>query len=578
MRATGDTEKKACPRGKRWDAVWTGVLAVTLALTIAGSYSNTFSAPFVFDDLSSIPFNPTIRHVWPPATALNPPAGGQTVSGRPVLNFSFAINYAIGRLEVRGYHVVNLAVHILSAWTLFALARRTVSKTAVGTTPERARFLGFVIALLWALHPLQTGAITYVVQRAESLMGLFYLLTVYCFVRGAQDGEAAALRASRWYALAVVTCCLGVATKEVMVSAPVVILLYDRTFLAGSISKALRTRATVYAGLFCTWLPLAWLVMANGDRGDTAGLGLGWTAGIDYARTQFPAIIHYLRLIAWPNPLVFDYGANASQIGWILPACAVGALLAVTLYYLWRNRAAGFLGAWFFAILAPTSSIVPIATEPMAEHRMYLPLAAVVAAGVCGSYACAKALGLTGPRLGTWAGLLALALSLGGLTFARNADYRSELALWRDTVAKRPDNFSARHNLALALDAAGDVPAAMTEYSAALRLDPDNPKTRNNFGNLLKRSGRTTEAADEFRETLRIDPNNAEGHNNLGVILAINGNVREAMTHFDRALETKPNYAEAHFNRGLALKILGRISESDAEFEKARQLKSALAQ
>ncbi len=254
----------------------------------------------------------------------------------------------------RGYHIFNLIVHTLGSLALFGLVRRTLLQPAL-----RARFgsaatpLALAVALLWAVHPLLTEAVTYVVQRAESLMGLFYLLTLYCFIRGtksASDTPGAGRRRSPaaaptlmdrrrkvWLLAAVGTCALGMATKEVMVSAPLLVLLYDRTFVAGSWRDAWAQRKGFYLSLGATWLLLGWLVLGTENRGGTAGLGLGdsvWT----YALTQTRAIVLYLKLALWPHPLVFDYGTEAIEhLADALPfALVIALLIASAAVALWR--------------------------------------------------------------------------------------------------------------------------------------------------------------------------------------------------------------------------------------------------
>ncbi len=184
-------------------------------------YSNSLSGEFVFDDIGAIKDNPTIRNLWPLGPVLSPPPG-TTSGGRPLLNFSFALNYALGGLNVWGYHAVNLAIHLANALLLFGVLRRSFALPAL-----REKFgggavgLSFAIALLWAVHPLQTESVTYIVQRAESLVALFYLLVLFCVIRGA--GSA---RPAGWYAGAIAACLLGMSAKEVMVTAPAVVLLY----------------------------------------------------------------------------------------------------------------------------------------------------------------------------------------------------------------------------------------------------------------------------------------------------------------------------------------------------------------
>src|SRR5579859_6195074 len=261
---------------------------IVLAVVFAGflAYSNSLSGPFVFDDLNSISENRTIRHLWPPWNAFSPSHGtGSTVEGRPILNFTFAVNYALGGTMPRGYHAVNLVIHILAGLTLFGIARRTLLQPVVAKWFEtEATPLALAIAVIWMVHPLATAAVTYVVQRAESLMGLFYLLTMYCAIRGAESEKK-----GPWYALSVTACLLGMATKEVMVYAPLMVLLYDRTFITGSFSQAWKQRRQLYVGLASTWAVLGYLVMTTGSHGGTASFGSGFTWW-QYALIQCRAI------------------------------------------------------------------------------------------------------------------------------------------------------------------------------------------------------------------------------------------------------------------------------------------------
>jgi hypothetical protein len=210
--------------------------SIVLAAVVV--YGNSLSGSFVFDDVPSIAANPTIRALWPLTGPLSPPvAGGVTVGGRPLLNLSFALNYALGGMAVGGYHAINLVLHALAGLVLFGLARRTLLQAGLGVRfAKDSTSLATALALLWTVHPLQTESVTYTVQRAEALCGLLYLLTLYAFVRGTTTS------ANPWLWLSVATCFLGMASKEVMVSAPLMVLLYDRTFVAGSWGEAWRRR------------------------------------------------------------------------------------------------------------------------------------------------------------------------------------------------------------------------------------------------------------------------------------------------------------------------------------------------
>lgn len=592
-------------------------LAVALlVVTALWFYRNSFSVPFVYDDVPAIAGNPSLHSLWPLSGPLAPPPH-LTTSGRPLVNLSLALNYALSGTEVWSYHALNLAIHVGAALALFGLVRRTIESRRLPSDPTP---LALVIAALWMLHPLQTESVTYVVQRAEALVGLFYLLTLYAFARSTdchplddngRDRDCHLMDDNRWarrgwQAAAVVACAAGMACKEVMVSAPLAVLLYDRTFVAGSFREAWRRRRGFHVALATSWALLAFLVLTTGGTRDgSAGFGQGmssWT----YALTQARAIALYLRLALWPGALVFDYGnATAGSLVEVLPSLAlVLALGGATVVALRRWPAAGFLGFVFFAVLAPSSSIVPVVTETIAEHRMYLPLAALVTALVLGAHA----------RFGRAAlpVAAAAALALGFCTTQRNTVYRDHVSLWTDTVEKAPANHRARghlgsalvaagrdaealrhfetaaqlaprnakahFNLATALARAGQPGAAHQHFETALALEPAHADAHNNHGDLLLRLGRRDEALQHFEAALRADPGFAPAHNNLGIALGSAGQLDAAIAHFISALRERPDYAEARNNLGFALKCQGRIAEAIPHFAAAVKLNPRYAE
>jgi Tfp pilus assembly protein PilF len=536
-----------------WGADWRR-LASEAILTAAAvmAYCRTFSGPFLYDDFYAIVVNPTIRHL---GTAFLPQIR-TTATGRPVLSLSLAINYFISGTAVWSYHVANLAIHVFAGLALFGIVRRTLVPRAGAATP-----IAFFSALLWTLHPLQTESVTYVVQRAESLMGLFYLLTLYTFIRGAETG-----RDSKrfWFALSVIACLFGMATKEVMVSAPLIVLLYDRTFLAGSFREAWSRRWGLHIALAATWLLLAGLLASAGwDRNGDSGIGVGVSPWA-YWLTQIEAVARYLWLSVWPHPLVFEYGTfwvnRPTEVG--LYALVVVVLVAAVLVALWRRPELGFLGAWFFVILAPTS-IMPGRFQMIVEHRMYLALAAVTTLFAIGLHATI--------RQRSWVVLGILALGLGLLTARRNEDYISELTIWSDTVAKRPNNFRAHNNLGLALSVLpGRLNDAIAHYEEALRLQPDIATVHYNLGNAwFMTPGRLNDAIAQFEEALRLQPDSAIVHYNLGnAWLRMPGRLNDAIGQYEEALRLKPDYSEAHYNLAFALLHLsGRRKEIEAHLE-----------
>ena len=568
----------------------TVMAAAAIALSALAVYHNCFRAPFVFDDGPAVLGNSTIRQLGTAWRALGPAVSDSTVNGRPVPNFTLAINYAFSGTDVWSYHALNLLIHILGGLTLFGVVRRTLQLPPLRERLGRdALPLALAAAALWVVHPVQTEAVTYIVQRVESLMGLFYLLTLYCFIRAVEgttrpltpdqtDAEHAGFvgrgpwsrgpgssRPLLWYALSILCCVLGMASKEVMVTAPVMVLLYDRTFLAGSFRAAWRQRRGWYLALGATWLPLSWLVAGTGwNRGGSAGFNVG-VAAPAYWLTQAEAVTRYLWLALWPHPLVIDYGTHwVHRVGEVAPYAVVLILLAAaTLLALWRRPVPGFVGAWFFAILAPTS-VMPGTTQMIVEHRVYLPLAAIVVGGVAALRAW------TGRHW--WRVTMALVVGWGVLTAQRNEDYRSELALWGDAVAKRPANATARLNLGLALSLAGRTPEAMGQFQAALQIQPDNAEAHNNLGIALDHSGHLPEAIEHYQAALRIRPDLAGTHYDLAEALAHSGRIPEAIEHYAAALKIKPDFVRAQYHLAVLLDHAGSLPAAIAHYQAALQI------
>jgi protein O-mannosyl-transferase len=610
---SGEPEVPARLSLPRWLAVTCLVGGVVLA------YWNSLGAPFLFDDTGAVLQNPTIRRLASLAT-LSPPTDGSTTTNRPIVNLSYAINYAISGESVWSYHALNVAIHVLAALTLMGIVRRAISGP-VGAPPLPADALAFLTALLWALHPLQTESVVCIAQRTESLYGLFYLLTLYTFIRGAEsersgcrsvlagdpryaspkvackqaptsvDGKP--IHAWRWFSLSFLACLLGMGTKEAMVTAPLIVLLYDRTFVAGGFSAAWRRRRVYYAALASTWLLLAWIMLgAGGGRGFGAGFGLGvswWT----YLLKQSEAIVLYLKLSFWPHPLVLDYGTavvrSVADVWWQGPV--VIGLVAGTLWALVRKPVLGFAGAWFFVILAPSSSLMPIVTQTVAEHRMYLPLAAVIASCLVGLHALLKRLPdyatagqpTTGHRTAVPRSrarlpailFLALACPLAWLTVSRIRDYRDVVAIWADNVAKCPQVARGHNNLAWAFQQQGNTVQANAHFARAVALEPGYVTARYDWGVALLDQGRVAEAIAQFEAAVQLAPDHADAYVNLGNALMQVQRAVEAIPQYETALRLRPA-ADAHYDLGVALAEVGRTEDAAGHFRAALQINPAL--
>lgn len=547
------------------------ILAVTLV-----AYANSFSGPFIFDDSPWIEASPHIRHLWPLWNTLQPPEGA-TGTGRPVVCLTLALNYAVSGLNAWSYHVANLAIHVCAALVLFGIVRRTLQGQRLRDRfGAQANGLAAAVAVCWAAHPLQTESVTYIIQRAESLMGLFLLLTLYCVIRGYHSP-----RHSGWYATAVICCALGMGTKEGMIIAPIIVVLYDRIFLADSWAELWKQRSALYAGLAATWLLLISLIIVNHARPGRGVIGSPGVSWWRYANNQFGAIAHYLRLTFWPDRLCLDYGWQVSPlptswkaIGMVLAV----ALVAATAWALANAPSVGFLGAWFFLTLAPSSSVVPI-RDMVVERRMYLPLAAVVTLTVIAAWNGLSTLGgrfkWTPTTLG-WAFFVLIAGALAWRTARRNEDYHSAIAIWTDTTRQRPQNGRAWSNLGFSYFKAGQFDSAVASLQRAIELLPTYSLARAgayaSLGNARLAQGRYSEAITHLSEAVRLNPSYAEAHNDLACALQRLGDREQAMVHFRTAIRLKPNLAPAHYNMGVLLTDLDDFDEALRELQTARGL------
>lgn len=588
-----DAVSSVTPAQPRWFERY-ALLVVLLAGIVA--YANSFGSVFVLDDLSSIAADPAVRR----GDVFGAAVGDL---GRPLTQASFAlcaaVNAELGRplLDPGTFHAFNLAVHLAAAATLYALI-----SVGVQGTNGRWQWLPLAVALLWVVHPLTTQAVTYVVQRAEAMMALGVMLAVLCTARGAIAGRAAV--AWRWYAAAVVAMVLSVGAKQVGVATPAVVLLFDRAYLAGSWRTAIARRWPLYfllASVAMAALAVQREAILGAGAGADASAGFGvtihtpWT----YALTQTGVLLHYLRLVVLPHPLVVDYDWPATRfLQDALPqVIAVLLIAAATTWTLWRHPKVGVLPAIAFAILMPTSSIVPIA-DVVVEHRMYLPLAPVLALLLIAGWTVLRRMGGR-PAPIVAAAVVGLAtLTLAGRTIVRNQDYGTSVRFWESEVRHAPGNRRAQHNYANALVQEGRPDNALPIYERLLSEMPANELVRTNYARALDalgvvhaRAGRFEDAARTFSRVIaerpdapdgyrslgmlayersdlagaerllaeaaaRVDSPDADLQNILGLSLARQGKVAEAAAAFGRAVAADPDHADAAANLDRARRML----------------------
>jgi tetratricopeptide (TPR) repeat protein len=622
------------------------VHAALIVLLGLAAYGNTFHAEFQLDDYRRMLDLPYVRDLgyltdW---SVLQRYAAEHGFRVRFVGYLSFALNYAAGGADVVGYHLANLAIHMGNALLVYFLVRLTFrtpffesrseergarsedtpypEPRTSDLDPRTSNLIPLLAALLFVSHPVQTEAVTYVVQRLASLATLFCLASLLFYVKArlALQAQGWKVRAVLGFSASVAAALLAMGSKEIAFTFPLAVCLYEFLFFRGGA----RRRAACLVPLLLTMLviPLNILV-APGAGGLTAGHADEVTRVVsdlsrtDYLFTELRVIVTYVRLLFLPvdQNLSYDYpvfrSLFAPQVFLSLLFLLALAGLAVYLYYRsgsqergTRNEERGseletqkpkpesenpvfpsrldprisrlisFGILWFFLTLAVESSIIPI-IDVIFEHRLYLP-------SVGAFIALAASCGLLGERFagrvrGGEKMALALAalviLALASASYARNEVWRSQESLWRDVVMKSPGKSFGYQGLGMALAERGDLSGAFANFDRALLLDPGAVETHINRGTLYARAGRYDRAIADFTRATELDPSLAEAWNNLGLAWSESGNQEKAIPSLARAVALDPDNAQAHNNLGLALARKGRSGEAIASYDRAIALK-----
>lgn len=522
----------ADPRGARRGPVL-GALAAGLAVLV---YLDALRNPFVYDDYRTVVDNASIRHLWDLRAVFR-----SSVS-RPVVNLSYAVDYAAWGLEPFGYHVTSLLLHVLNVVLLFGLTRVAVRDArAAGRTTLEPDVAAFATAALFAVHPVLTEAVAYVSGRSEVLCATLFLTAFLGMRHGLVSGR------SRWLVVGGLLWALAVGAREVAVALPVVLLGYDRLLLAGDQAATRRRLRRVHA-------PLLGLMVLGGVarlivflRVEAAGVPV---APWQYLLMQLGVVWRYLGLLAAPLDQSVVHSVREVTTPLDPAALAAGAALvgvAALAYRVRRRVPLVSLGTlWFFVLLAPSSTLIPL-NEAMAEHRLYLAsygffLVAVEGVGGGLAWLTARGICLTFALRATVALVL---LALTTLTVARNAVWGDPLTLWLDATRKAPDTWLPHYGVGEALRTRGNCAAAVPAYAEALRLRPEEPLTYTNLGACLVELGRLEDARRVFLRALEVDPASARMHVNLGVVAARTGDVEEARRHFADAIARNPGYVLA---------------------------------
>ena len=566
--------------------VWKWFLPLLLVVAGTVVYANSFYGVFLLDDYSAIVGNMDIRHITP-----------FKLEWRFITDLTFKITYAIGGLNTAYYHAGNLVIHILVSLVLFGVVRRSlVLHPDFQQYAAVSPWLAFFAALLWSVHPLQAQGVTYICQRYESLMGFFFLCTLYCFIRGV---ERCSTNKRFWYDSAIVFCLVGMGTKEVMAVVPVILLLFDYVFSGNSIREILRLRWRIHLVMFCSLGVLLVLILMTLSRHMVAGSAIFTSMSPwEYLLTQAEVIVHYLKLAFIPFPLCFDYAwlpvDRISNV--ILPFSFLAIIGALSVLAVWKRMALGFALGCFFIILAPTSSIMPLGDMAF-EHRMYLPLAPVLAIAVVFVYLLCLRLdrfffnGVKIVRIVSVVMVLVVVISFSILTVKRNICYHSAEVMWRDVVVKRPGNLRALTNLGIELLKSGKISESEQvsrrllkllntggiDEKSTYRIEPGvlvhyQSATYDRLGFALLCAGKTAEAIVSFTEAVRLRPRDAIARHNLSLALFMDGETDKALAELRSLLADGVGAEKTQALLGYILEQQGDYHEAVTHYRKAVQI------
>jgi Flp pilus assembly protein TadD len=597
------------------------LLLHSLIIILLGSlaYSNTFNAPFVFDDNINIIHNTIVkdfRYFSDPSLIDTVTKNKELLYGfknRTVGYFTFALNYKAHGLNVFGYHLVNLLIHIANALLVYQLVILTFSTPYFKNwnTAEKhgcpQRSMAFFSALLFVGHPIQTQAVTYIIQRFAALATLFCLLSVVMYVKfrlqssfvddaAGDDKKAVSDKTAHWicYLTAFVSAVLAMKTKEIAFTLPVIIVLYEFMFFEGKPFK----RILYLIPLLSTMLIIPIGLIGNNISLADISVGLNKALAVssqnsisrwDYLFTQFRVIATYFRLLFLPVGQNIDYDYPIYHSFFNVPVFSSFIILlsvlilGVYLYfrsrriereidYLFRVIAFGIF--WFFITISVESSILPIA-DVIFEHRVYLPSAGFFI-GI--SSACSLALGRfhrSRPAAGRTAALLGalLIVSLASATFARNMVWQSDFTLWKDALAKSPNKARPHSNVGVAYTSRGEIDNASREYRIATTINPDFVEAYSNLGVVLFVEKRYDEAEKELLKAVQRRPFFPTSYYNLGRVYAAQERLYKASVQYETAIRMKPDYAEAFYELGSICMQQGRQDEALRQFSHAATFK-----
>ncbi len=550
------------------------ILAVILISCLGAlAYANTFHAAFQFDDGYSIVTNGHIRDLsrvagiwrfWPT---------------RFVTYLTFAFNYRFGQLDVQGYHIVNLLIHIGSAllvWRLLQLicASPAMEKAAIS---QHAGAFSLCVALVFLSHPVQTESVTYIHERATALAGFFYLAAL-CFYATARLRHLRGSGTMPWYLLSWCTAAICMVTKENAVTLPPAVLLCEVCFFK---EKApLKWRHVLPFFILLPVIPLLMAYTRPVTFSDVHKLvqyqdmrrAMGY-----YFLTQLRVVVTYMRLLVLPVHQNLDYDYTVTRTLWYLPT--LSSLLFLTSLFIAagklfaRHRLISFGILWFFLSISPDSSIFPLA-DVIFEHRLYLGTVGYSIVMVSSFYY------LAARRNWKWMIVLVVVIVCGYavLTYRRNFVWRDTLSLWSDVIDKSPRKERGYIIRGNAYYSKGMPWEALSDFNRAIALAPRSVLAYMSRGNLYDSMGQLDQAVSDYSQAISINPFYGEAYNNRAVLFKRQGRFDEAIADCDQAIRINPGYAKAYNNRGSAYQAKGSLAQALSDYNRAVLLEPSLSE
>ncbi len=546
-------------------------------------YANTLHGPFVYDDIRVIMNNSHLRLKSLDIRSLSNLGSGLQFQNRPIPNISFALNYYLGRYSVPGYHVVNILIHIMNGILVYLLAMAIFIRIHVASDIPINRpviFKVFLMALFAALvfvtHPLQTQSVTYIVQRMNSMAAMFFLLSLYLYIRGRNT-------TIRWHKMALifsslVSWILALGSKPIAVTLPVIVFIYEWYFFQDLSTAWLKRNLKLIPIIAVTGCLLVMIFLGSHPLERVSATFDHYDFSMwERIMTQFRVVIFYISLLIYPHPsrlnLLHPFTTSHSFLDpftTLLSFLVLMGLITCSILIARKNPLVSFGILWFLINLLVESSVIGL--EMTYEHRLYLPMFgfALILSSLL-SYLFSK------KRTPAIVVAMGIIVFLGVGANIRNRVWQDGVMLWSDIVSKNPQSFVAQVNLGFALADRGMSNDAVRHYMKALQINPSDTEAHNNLGLALAAQGKHDEAIKHYMATLNINPNHVKALNNLGLAMALQGRIDEAVSLYTKALKIDPDFAGTHHNLGLALADLGREKEAIEQYTEALRLDSGYA-